>query len=53
MTWECVIGLEVHVQLGTNTKMFWCVFPSFLPARNCPDTRMGNDPTAVIRMASL
>ena len=22
MTWECVIGLEVHVQLGTNTKMF-------------------------------
>jgi len=22
MTWECVIGLEVHVQLGTSTKMF-------------------------------
>ena len=22
MTWECVIGLEVHVQLGTTTKMF-------------------------------
>jgi aspartyl-tRNA(Asn)/glutamyl-tRNA(Gln) amidotransferase subunit B len=22
MSWECVIGLEVHVQLGTRTKMF-------------------------------
>ena len=29
MTWECVIGLEVHVQLGTNTKMFCAAANSY------------------------
>ena len=29
MTWECVIGLEVHVQLGTATKMFCAAANAF------------------------
>jgi len=29
MTWECVIGLEVHVQLGTATKMFCAAANSY------------------------
>ena len=29
MTWECVIGLEVHVQLGTSTKMFCAAANSY------------------------
>lgn len=37
----------------TNTRMFWCVLPSLRPAWNCLPTRIGKDPTAVTRMASL
>ena len=29
MTWECVVGLEVHVQLGTATKMFCAAANSY------------------------
>jgi aspartyl-tRNA(Asn)/glutamyl-tRNA(Gln) amidotransferase subunit B len=29
MTWECVIGLEVHVQLATRTKMFCAAANAF------------------------
>ena len=29
MTWECVIGLEVHVQLATKTKMFCAAANAF------------------------
>ena len=29
MTWECVIGLEVHVQLATQTKMFCAAANAF------------------------
>lgn len=29
MTWECIIGLEVHVQLGTATKMFCAAANAF------------------------
>ena len=37
MTWECVIGLEVHVQLGTRTKMFCAAANSFGEPPNTTD----------------
>ncbi len=27
--WEAVIGLETHVQLGTNSKIFTCASTTF------------------------
>ncbi len=42
MTWEPVIGLEIHVHLKTRTKMFCrCELEYFAPenSRTCPVSR--------------
>ncbi|MBO7176979.1 MAG: hypothetical protein J6W14_06360 [Clostridia bacterium] len=43
MTWETVIGLEVHVELATQTKMFCGCTAAFggEPNTHCSPTCMG------------